>query len=136
MNKKIVDKLFKMADKSLKKNEFPVAAIVFKDDRIISIGYNKRNKSHNTIDHAEIIAIQKANKKLKSWRLQECSMLVTLEPCEMCKSVIKEARLQNVYYYVERYNYKKQYSRTNFNYVKEESGIVSNYIHKIKSFFR
>ena len=97
MDKKILDRLFKLADKSLKNDEFPVAAIVYRDNKIISYGYNKRNSSNLTTDHAEIIAIQKANKKLKNWKLTNVCMVVTLEPCDMCKAVIKEYRLDKVY---------------------------------------
>ena len=103
MNTKILKKLFDLTKKSLAINEFPVAAIIFdENDNIISTAYNKRNKTKQTIDHAEIIAIQKANKKLKNWKLNDLTMIVSLEPCDMCKTVIKEARLKKVYYIISR----------------------------------
>lgn len=99
MNKeKIVDELIKLSNKSAKKKEVPVSAIVIKNGKIISKSYNKRQKSHNILDHAEIIAINKAQKKLKDWRLDDCVLYVTLEPCKMCKTIITQSRIKEVYY--------------------------------------
>ena len=133
--KKIVDKLWKLANKSYKLGEFPVSAIIYQDNKIISCGYNKRHKSNLTTDHAEIIAINKANKKLKSWRLTNACMVVTLEPCEMCKTVIRESRLKNVYYLVERNPTKKQYKCTDIKMFNIESDKLSNYKKTISTFF-
>lgn len=135
MNEKIIKKLFNLADKSLKNEEFPVAAIIYKDDKIISCGYNKRKTSHLTTDHAEIIAIQKANKKLKNWKLTNVCMVVTLEPCDMCKTVIKESRIEKVYYLVPRYSYKKQYKCTTLEELKLDSKLKDKYLDDIKAFF-
>lgn len=135
MNEKILKKLFKLAKKSYANNEFPVAAIIYKDDVIISCGYNKRNKSKLTTDHAEIIAINKANKKTNDWRLQNMCMVVTLEPCDMCKTVIKEARLKEVYYIVPRLNYKKQYKYTIFKKLNFFVPEAQEYLNDIKTFF-
>ncbi len=135
MNEKLWKTLFKLADKSLQNDEFPVAAIIYDENGIISCGYNKRNASKLTTDHAEIIAITKANKKLQSWNLQYKCMLVTLEPCDMCKAVIKEARLKEVNYLVPRYNYKKQYKSTIFNQMDFNSPLKEKYLNDIKHFF-
>lgn len=135
INDKILLELFKLAQKSLNKKEFPVSAIIFQNDKIISKAYNKRNKTNKTTDHAEIIAIEKANKKLRKWKLQEYSMIVTLEPCEMCKNVIKEARIDNIFYIIPRYQYKKQYKGTNFIYFQYENEMKKQYIQNIKHFF-
>ena len=133
---KLIYKVLKLAEKSKKKREFPVAAIIYNHDKkIISYGYNKRNKSKKTTDHAEIIAIEKANKKLKSWRLNNYNMIVTLEPCEMCKTVIKESRLNKVYYLIKRQNNKNQYQKTNISHVKIQNKNVDNYKEAIKHFF-
>lgn len=136
MDKKIINKLYKLADKSLKNNEFPVSAILYHDNKIISCGYNKRNKSKKTTDHAEIIAIEKANKKLKEWRLSNLEMIVTLEPCEMCKTVIKEARIKKVYYLVERYEYKKQYKCSVFDKYIDNTDEYKKYKENISKFFK
>ena len=86
----------KEAKKALRKKEIPVGAIITKDDKIIVKSYNKRNKTNKTIDHAEIIAINKANKKLRNWRLEDCTIYITLEPCPMCASAIEQARFARV----------------------------------------
>ena len=89
---------YKMAEKAFKKNEVPIGAIIVKNNKIISKGFNNREKSQIAINHAEIIAIKKACKKLKSWRLEGCDMYVTLKPCPMCAGAIVNARIENVYY--------------------------------------
>ena len=135
MDKKIINKLVKLADKFLKLNEFPVSAIIYKDDKIISCGYNNRNKKNLTINHAEIIAITKANKKVNNWNLSNMRMIVTLEPCEMCKKVINEARIQKVDYLVPRYDFKKTYKRTLYQKMDLEDGELDKYLYNIKNFF-
>lgn len=136
MNKIILNKLFELADKSLKNNEFPVSAIIYKDNDIISYGYNNRNKTNITVNHAEIIAITNANKKLNSWQLPNTCMIVTLEPCDMCKQVISEARIKEVYYLVPRYNYKKPYKGTIYNHLDLPTKELDKYIENITSFFK
>ena len=86
------------AKKALKKNEVPIGAIVVLHNKIIGRGFNKREKSQNAIKHAEIIAIEKACKKLKSWRLDEAEIYVTLEPCPMCAGAIANARIKKLVY--------------------------------------
>jgi len=84
--------------KAIKHNEVPVSCIITKDDKIISKAYNKKITKHDPTAHAEIIAIRKAAKKLKTWNLNECRLYVTLYPCKMCLDVINEARIKEVYY--------------------------------------
>lgn len=124
-----------LANKSLNNGEFPVSAIIYDDNGIISFGYNKRNASKKTIDHAEIIAITKANQKIKSWKLENKCMVVTLEPCDMCKSVIKESRLKEVYYIIPRYDFKKQYKSTIFKEIEYDSKFKEKYLSDITHFF-
>ncbi len=78
--------------------DIPVAAVIVKDGKIIAKGINQREKKQNTINHAEITAIQNANKKLGNWRLNDCEMYVTLEPCPMCASAILQARISKLYF--------------------------------------
>jgi len=85
----------KMAQKL---NEVPVGAVIAKDGEIISIAHNERDKNMQAADHAEMLAIRRACKKLKSWRLTGCDIFVTLEPCPMCAGAIITARIQNVYF--------------------------------------
>lgn len=84
--------------KGYKKEEVPVGAIIVKDKKIISKAFNLREKKQNALYHAEIIAIHKACKKLKSFRLDECEMYVTLEPCPMCSGAIINARLSKLFF--------------------------------------
>ena len=106
----MIDKLIKESLKSLKHNDVPIAAFIVKNDKIISKAHNSRMQKHLTINHAEIMAISKANKKLKDFRLFDCDLYVTLEPCDMCMNVIKEARIKNVYYLIPRNANKKIYN--------------------------
>ena len=85
------------AHKAYKRGEMPVGAVIVKNGKVIAKGYNKKEKTKNAIMHAEIIAIKKACKKNKDWRLNECIMYVTLEPCIMCMGAIAEARIKNIY---------------------------------------
>ena len=86
------------AKKAYKKNEIPIGAIVVKNGKIISKAHNIREKKQNALLHAEIIAINKACKKLKSWRLDGCDIYVTLEPCLMCFGAMLNARIENIYF--------------------------------------
>jgi len=87
----------KEAHKAYKQLEVPVGAVIVKDGKIIARGYNQKESKTDTTKHAEIIAIQKASKKLKAWRLLDCEMYVTLEPCAMCAGAIINSRIKKVY---------------------------------------
>ena len=128
MEEKSINELINLSKKSLKKSEVPIAALIIDENgKIISKAYNTRNIKQQTINHAEILAITKANKKLKSWRLNNCTLYVTIEPCDMCKSVIKESRIQNVYYLLPRLPEKNQYNKTIFNKLKDMSETEGKY---------
>lgn len=137
MKDKYIKELIKLSKKSLKKNEVPIAALIIDEQgKIISKAHNTRNIKQQTINHAEILAIIKANKKLKTWRLNKCTLYVTIEPCEMCKSVIKESRIQNVYYLLPRLPEKNQYNKTKFNKIKNEEESENNYQEIINKFWK
>ena len=87
----------KEAKKAYGKLEIPVGAIIVKDGKIISRGYNQKEGKKDSTRHAEIIAIQKACKKLNSWRLLDCEMYVTLEPCSMCAGAIIQSRINKIF---------------------------------------
>jgi tRNA-adenosine deaminase (EC 3.5.4.-) len=91
-----LDLALKEAQKAFLKDEVPVGAILTKDNQIIARGHNLRISKNNAIYHAEIVAIEKACKKLKTWRLDNCSLFVTLEPCLMCAGAIIQSRIKNV----------------------------------------
>lgn len=88
----------KEAVKSLKYNDVPVGCVIVKNDKIISKSYNKREKSNKITNHAEVNAIEKASKKLKTWHLDDCILYTTLEPCLMCSSIILHSRIKKVIY--------------------------------------
>ena len=86
------------AQEALLYDEVPIGAIIIKDGEIIAVARNEREETNKATSHAEIIAIEKANEKLKSWRLDTCTMYVTIEPCPMCAGAIIQSRIQNVIY--------------------------------------
>ena len=88
----------KEAKKAGKKGEVPIGAVIILNGKIISRGRNKREKTQNALHHAEIVAINKACRKLKSWRLDGAEIYVTLEPCPMCAGAIANARIKKVIY--------------------------------------
>ncbi len=88
----------KCAQKALKEGEVPIGAVVVLDGKVIARGHNRRTKKQLATAHAEIEAIEKACKKLKSWRLPECEIYVTLEPCPMCLGAMLNARIKKVYF--------------------------------------
>ncbi|MDO5381505.1 MAG: tRNA adenosine(34) deaminase TadA [Eubacteriales bacterium] len=84
------------AKKAYKLSEVPIGCVIVHDDKIIGKGYNRRNTDKTTLGHAEITAIRKASKAIGDWRLEECTMYVTLEPCQMCAGAIVQARIPRV----------------------------------------
>ena len=96
-----MDMALQQAKIALKHDEVPVGAIIVKDKKVIAKAYNRREKKQNALYHAEVLAIDKACKKLHSFRLTDCTMYVTLEPCPMCAGAILNARIKNLYYCVK-----------------------------------
>lgn len=97
-NKNYLQSALKEAQKALKKDEVPVGAVIVKNNKIISRAHNIKETKKNCLCHAEIIAINKASKKLNSWHLDGCTLYVTLEPCSMCAGAIIQARIAKVIY--------------------------------------
>lgn len=132
----------KEAKKAFNKGEIPVGAVIVKNNEIIARAHNTREKEQNPINHAEILAISKAAKKIKNWRLSDCDIYVTLEPCVMCAGAILNARIKNLYF--GAYDYKMGACLTHDNVFykyKEMSstevygGIMENECKKILSDF-
>ena len=94
---KFMKEALKEAKKAYKKLEVPVGAVIVKDGKIIAKAHNLKDTKTDTTKHAEILAIQKASKKLESWRLLDCEMYITLEPCSMCAGAIINSRIKKVY---------------------------------------
>ena len=95
---KFMQEALKLALKAKELDEVPIGAIVVQNNKIIARAYNTRTKTQNAINHAEIIAISKACKKLNSWRLDDCDIYVTLEPCPMCVGAMLNARINNLFF--------------------------------------
>lgn len=125
-----LDEALKEARKAYEKNEVPVGAVIVKNGKIISRAHNLKETKHLAIAHAEILAIEKACKKIQNWRLEDCEMYVTLKPCKMCKEVIKQSRIKHVYY-GSKENIEDEIIKDNYTYV--ESGECSQIL---KEFFK
>ena len=97
MNDIYMDIAMEEADKAFNENEVPVGAVIVKNNKILAKSHNLKDKTGNIMNHAEIIAIKKAAQKLKDWRLYDCEMYITLEPCPMCASAIQQSRIKKVY---------------------------------------
>ena len=95
-DEKYMREAIRQAKKAYALGEVPIGCVIVYQDKIIGRGYNRRNTDKNTLAHAEITAINKASKKLKDWRLEECTLYVTLEPCQMCAGAIVQARVTRV----------------------------------------
>ena len=100
---KFMKEAYKEALKALKYDEVPVGAIIVKDNKIIAKAHNKKESKNLAINHAEIIAITKASKKLNTWHLDDCTMYVTLEPCPMCAGALIQSRIKKVVYGAKSY---------------------------------
>lgn len=96
-DEKYMKKALSQAKKAYALMEVPIGCIIVKDGKVIATGYNRRRTDCSTLAHAELIAIKKASKKLGDWRLEGCSMYVTLEPCQMCAGALVQSRIDRVY---------------------------------------
>jgi len=93
---KYMKEALKQAKKAYALGEVPIGCVIVYEDKIIARGYNRRNTDKNTLAHAEITAINRASKKMGDWRLEDCTLYVTLEPCQMCAGAIVQSRITNV----------------------------------------
>ena len=106
LDSKIINILKKDVARARSKGEIPVSAVVIdQSGRIISHAYNNRQRSCNVLGHAEILAILKAERKIKDWRLDGYKMIVVLEPCNMCSMIISKCRIDEVFYFVSQRNH-------------------------------
>lgn len=93
---KYMREAIRQAKKACALEEVPIGCVIVREGRIIARGYNRRNTDKNTLSHAELTAIKKASKKCGDWRLEDCTMYVTLEPCQMCAGAIVQSRMKKV----------------------------------------
>lgn len=96
IDEKYMKEAIRQAKKAYAIGEVPIGCVIVYEDRIIGRGYNRRTTDKNTLAHAELIAIKKASKKMGDWRLEGCTMYVTLEPCQMCSGAIVQSRMSRV----------------------------------------
>ncbi|MBR5191896.1 MAG: tRNA adenosine(34) deaminase TadA [Clostridia bacterium] len=144
MKEKFMRLAIKEAQKAEKKDEVPIGAVIVKDGKVIARAYNKRESKQLATAHAEILAIDKASKKLKSWRLDGAELYVTLEPCPMCAGAIVNARIKKVYFGATEEKSGSAQSKFNIltesglNHVTEyEGGILSEECSNlIKNYFK
>ena len=128
----------KEAKKAYAIGDIPVGAVVVKDDKIIAKAYNKKNKTKDPTCHAEILAIKKACKKIKDFRLEGASIYVTLEPCVMCYGAILSARIDNIYFgaFDKKFSINELKEHIPFNHVaKIEGGVMEKQCGELLSDF-
>ncbi len=95
-DERFMKEAIKQAKKAYELEEAPIGCVIVYEDKIIGRGYNRRTIDKNTLAHAELIAIRKASKRMDDWRLEECTMYVTLEPCQMCAGALVQSRMKRV----------------------------------------
>lgn len=144
MPEKFMKEALKEAKKAYEKDEVPVGAVIVKDGKIIARAHNLKETKLDTTCHAEILAIKKASRKLNSWRLENCEMYVTLEPCSMCAGALIQSRIKKVY--IGTMDYKTGACGSVFNLLEDytfnhkvecETGILSKKCEKIlQDFFK
>lgn len=113
----IIKKLDDLNKKAINNNEIPISALIVYNNKIIASSYNKTELNNNILGHAEIDVIKKASKKLNNWRLNGCILYVTLEPCSMCKEIIKKSRIDKVIYYIKQ-NSNETESTPDYKYIE------------------
>lgn len=112
-----------------RRGEVPIGAVIVRGGRVVARGHNQREKKQNALAHAEVLAINRACRRLRSWRLDDCEMYVTLEPCAMCMGAITNARIKKVYFGAK--------SETDLNWKSETEFIPHDDCSRIlKDFFR
>lgn len=127
--------ILKLANNSLVTDDIPVGAIIVKNNEIIGEGWNTREKDNFILGHAEINAIKMASNYLNSWNLSDCELYVTLKPCSMCLEAIKQSRIKNVYYLLEKPSNKREFSKTLVNCINIDP-LRINYERKLSDFFK
>lgn len=138
MDSEIFNILMENTNKSLENNDVPVGAVIVKDGKVLAFGYNTREKDQNVLGHAEINTILEAQRFLNNWNLSGCDMYVTLVPCSMCLEIIKQSRIDNIYYLLDKPASKKEFYKTKMqkindvNYENKYADILSYFFKKLR----
>lgn len=138
MDTEIFNILMENTNKSLENNDVPVGAVIVKDGKVLAFGYNTREKDQNVLGHAEINAILEAQKILNNWNLSGCDLYVTLVPCSMCLEIIKQSRIDNIYYLLDKPASKKEFYKTKMqknndaSYENKYADILSDFFKKLR----
>ena len=138
MNKIYFEEALKESKLSLESNDVPIGAVIVSRETIIGRGHNSKILLHDPSAHAEALAIRNACSTRGDWRLSDCDLYVTLKPCDMCLAIIKEAHIENVYYLLDRLEYKKQFKRTKVRMQEFENSdiLAEEYRQNLSDFFK
>ena len=131
INENLYIELMKLIDQALKEDEVPIASIVVENDKIIGRGYNKVENTQNFMNHAEILSIMDAMQYKNNWRLDDCILYTTLEPCSMCKEIIKKSRIKKVIYLSKQNN--EKCDKEDIEYIYDSKNYFSDIL---KQFFK
>ena len=136
--KKYINILLKEAKKAYLHGDIPFSALIIKDNKIISKAYNKKEKNKIATHHAEILAINMACKKLKTWHLDDCILYTSMEPCIMCSGAIIQSRIKNIVYLIDNPNFgniknNKYFQNDKYNIKKIEN---KEYLELVQNFFK
>lgn len=133
VDKEFMDEAIKLAIRSYEEDEVPVGAVVVKDNKIIGCGYNQKDRTKNPLKHAELIAIEEACKYIGDWRLNDCILYTTFEPCMMCMGAIVESRISKVVYGAK----KDEQMFYNLNDIEIVGGVLEEEcLHLLQKFFK
>lgn len=135
MDTEIFNIIMENTNKSLENNDVPVGAVIVKDGQVLAFGYNTREKDQNVLGHAEINAILEAQKVLKNWNLSGCDLYVTLVPCSMCLEIIKQSRIDTIYYLLDKPASKKEFYKTKMQKINDAS-YENKYADILSDFFK
>ena len=117
---KYIDVCLDEARISYQQSDVPIGAIIVKNGEIIAKSHNTREMDKSILGHAEINAILSASKLLNCWNLSDCELYVTLKPCSMCMEVIKQSRIGKIYYLLDKLDYKKEFTKSEFIKINEK----------------
>ncbi len=135
MENKILEILIDEARQAFEEDEVPVGCVIIKNSQILSTSHNTKMQNKCVINHAEINAIITASKIIGDWRLDECTLYVTLEPCSMCKEAIRQARIRKVYYLLPSEFHNEDNKEINYTLIDQNNEIQKDYKLLLQQFF-